>query len=251
MTTRAAVASEALRFNGYEDGAGYDSPNQFSADLGRPTESWCGDYVTDVYKRIGLRLPSMQGGCSTGFAYVPSAVSAARARGAFVRSWQARVADLVCFDWNGDGLADHTELVTSYSGGVLYTIGGNSGPSDVDHFVGQGGVHRHAWNAPTNVGNRLILGVVAIEHFVTFSSTAPPPSSTCPYRLLMLKSPLMNGSDVRSVQEALNAHGASLTADGYYGPLTEAAVVNFQRRESIVADGVVGCVTRAKLGLPS
>ena len=40
-------------------------------------------------------------------------------------------------------MADHTEIVTGYQGGALFTIGGNSGPSNVDGFSGQGGVHRH------------------------------------------------------------------------------------------------------------
>ena len=71
MTTRDQIVSTALGFNGTCNGQGYNGPNPFSADLSRPAEAWCGDYVTDIYKRAQIPLPSMQPGNRTGFAYCP------------------------------------------------------------------------------------------------------------------------------------------------------------------------------------
>ena len=251
MTTRAAVVVKALSFDGAYNGWGYDCPNEFSADLGRPTEAWCGDFVTDIYKRAGLPLPPMQPWCRTGFAAVPAGVAAAQAKGAFLRSWQALPADVVVF-----GNEQHVEIVTAYREPYLYSIGGNSGPSNVDEYVGQGGVHRHVTDVPVGMGNEDIAGVIAMGSFVAFGAAPtpphpPPPPKPCPYRLLMLKTPLMQGSDVKAVQNALNVHGADprVVADGLYGELTTQAVAAFQEREKIAVDGIVGCQTRAALGL--
>jgi peptidoglycan hydrolase-like protein with peptidoglycan-binding domain len=57
---------------------------------------------------------------------------------------------------------------------------------------------------------------------------------------------------VRAVQNALNQHNhAGLATDGCYGPETSAAVLNWQRREHLQADGIVGPQTRTSLGLPA
>ncbi|MCD0481047.1 peptidoglycan-binding protein [Streptacidiphilus sp. ASG 303] len=48
------------------------------------------------------------------------------------------------------------------------------------------------------------------------------------------------GYRVSMVQHLLNAHGASLTVDGDFGPGTRSAVVSFQSAQGLSADGVVG-----------
>jgi hypothetical protein len=254
MTTRDEVVATALGYDGICDGQGYDGPNPFSADLGRPAEAWCGDFVTDIYKRAQVPLPPMQPGCRTGFAYCPDAADCGQAHGATRSSWQAEAGDIVLFDWSGRGIAEHTEIVSRYEGGALLTIGGNSGPSNVDGFTGQGGVHRHRWPAPAGQGNNEILVVIDASKLVQFGGPAHPtrpgrhPAGP---RLLMLKSPTMSGTDVRIVQQLLNQRGnAGLAADGVFGPLTRQAVISWQRRAQIHVDGIVGPQTRISLGLP-
>ncbi len=55
------------------------------------------------------------------------------------------------------------------------------------------------------------------------------------------------GEPVRSLQYLLNAQGAALTADGIFGPRTNAAVIAFQRSHGLVANGVVGQTTWLKM----
>ncbi|MGW0773734.1 peptidoglycan-binding protein [Streptomyces sp. NPDC002835] len=70
----------------------------------------------------------------------------------------------------------------------------------------------------------------------------PAPSASWP----ILKSG-SKGSDVRSAQQLLAAHGYSIGADGIFGPNTRSAVIKFQRSRSLAADGVVGPNTWSKL----
>lgn len=52
---------------------------------------------------------------------------------------------------------------------------------------------------------------------------------------------------VRVLQKNLNNHGATLTVDGDYGDVTEAAVRAYQLKVGLVADGVAGNKTQAAL----
>lgn len=63
-------------------------------------------------------------------------------------------------------------------------------------------------------------------------------------RILKLTSPLMYGEDIKAVQNKLNSLGFNCgTADGYYGNDTKNAVIKFQNKFAITADGIVGPTT--------
>ena len=51
------------------------------------------------------------------------------------------------------------------------------------------------------------------------------------------------GDTVRALQHLLRAHGASIAADGVFGPATDAAVQAFQAAQGLPADGIVGPLT--------
>lgn len=55
------------------------------------------------------------------------------------------------------------------------------------------------------------------------------------------------GVDVQTIQHLLNAGGETLTADGRFGPGTEAAVKRFQAANGATADGIVGMMSWSKL----
>jgi peptidoglycan/xylan/chitin deacetylase (PgdA/CDA1 family) len=57
-----------------------------------------------------------------------------------------------------------------------------------------------------------------------------------------------SGTAVEHLQQALVNKGYSLSADGAFGPVTQNAVMSFQRSVGITADGIVGPVTWSKLG---
>lgn len=55
------------------------------------------------------------------------------------------------------------------------------------------------------------------------------------------------GSDVKTLQTALNGRGASLAVDGEFGAKTRDAVKKFQRLNGLEDDGIVGAKTWAAL----
>jgi N-acetylmuramoyl-L-alanine amidase len=80
------------------------------------------------------------------------------------------------------------------------------------------------------------LGVDGIVGPKTWQALDRVNSAGVPYtRLLYLTNPYIQGRDVKRVQTALN-----VAADGKFGPLTDKAVRNFQRKERITVDGIVG-----------
>jgi chitosanase len=68
-------------------------------------------------------------------------------------------------------------------------------------------------------------------------------------RLLSLRTPYLQGEDVRKLQAALGAAGFAVTADGVFGPATADALKAYQAKAGLVADAVAGPATRAALGL--
>jgi hypothetical protein len=57
----------------------------------------------------------------------------------------------------------------------------------------------------------------------------------------------MTGPGVKTMQTALNKHGARLAVDGVFGPATKAAVVAFQHAQHLTADGICGPLTWVRL----
>ena len=54
--------------------------------------------------------------------------------------------------------------------------------------------------------------------------------------------------DVRYLQQSLVKNGYPVTTDGFFGPKTEQAVINFQKKTKITVDGIVGPKTWSQLG---
>jgi len=55
------------------------------------------------------------------------------------------------------------------------------------------------------------------------------------------------GADVKLLQTMLNSNGYALKVDGFFGKLTQAAVKDYQSKNGLVPDGIVGPKTLAKL----
>jgi N-acetylmuramoyl-L-alanine amidase len=66
-------------------------------------------------------------------------------------------------------------------------------------------------------------------------------------RILYLTQPRMQGSDVTKLQEQLKAAGIELEVNGEFDSATDKAVKEFQQKNNLMVDGIVGNNTRQKL----
>ena len=85
--------------------------------------AWCVTFIWWLFDQLMLSA-EFCGGEKT--AYCPYVVNWARNHNAWVTG-NYRKGDLVLFDWNGDGTADHIGLVVDVVGSALTTIEGNCG----------------------------------------------------------------------------------------------------------------------------
>lgn len=257
---RLSIVQFNLSHNGWGDGSGYPGkcPNPADTYLGRPCEFSCADGYTYACKHQGFALPPMQTGLATGFAWVPAGLSYSQDHHATRPSWEAEPADAVFIHTGSGQQPGHVEMVEKREGDSLYTFGWDSGPSNVDHYTGQGGCHRHVYHAPHGVGNPVIMTTMDLSKVVDLGKPgvhhkpASPPAGT--HKMLMLKSPNLGVPKgwpiIEEVQQRLNklVH-AGLRPDGVYGPRTNAAVEHFQAHEHLRVDGIVGVHTYAALGI--
>jgi Putative peptidoglycan binding domain/CHAP domain len=123
-TARAELGNvEATNHN---DGAILKYPKFF----GRGSEAWCADFVSWVSKHSGGKMNNP---------YTPSIVNELKAQGTWKTS-NPQVGDLVLFDWDHNGVANHIGLVEKVNpDGSLQTIEGNA----LDEASGKEGVFRH------------------------------------------------------------------------------------------------------------
>lgn len=105
---------------------------------------YCNMFTTWVLAQAGVPQPGRGV-----FAYVPFAIQDYERAGQRVfNHQQAQPGDLVCFDWDGDGLADHIGFVEKNFGSYLQTIEGNTTPASGGNQSNGGGVYRRTrpWN---------------------------------------------------------------------------------------------------------
>lgn len=139
-------------------------------------------------------------------------------------------------------------------------------PIDVPHFDFNGGGTRdirslavlafqRVWNEH-NLGDRIDedgdFGPETMKRLNNSFVEGFGISSLEGFRVLRLTQPLMQGEDVRKVQQALVNLGYSigdLEPDALYGIATENAIGKFQQDKGLVVDGIAGPATREKLGL--
>lgn len=109
---------------------------------------FCAMGASWVLHQAGIEPP---GGA---FAYVPAGINAARAKNRLLADeTDAQAGDLVCFDWDDDGISDHVGIVEFNAGSYLQTIEFNTATGNGGSQGNGGGVYRRTrdWDSVTAV----------------------------------------------------------------------------------------------------
>jgi murein L,D-transpeptidase YcbB/YkuD len=88
-----------------------------------------------------------------------------------------------------------------------------------------------------------------IADFIFSAATAIITSASMSYIGNALLKRGSKGIDVKKLQIALNKYNYNLEVDGVFGPNTERALKDYQKKHGLVADGIAGDKTKACLGL--
>ena len=177
---RLEIPKWSLAHNGWGDGSGYPgkSPNPACRYVGHATEYSCADGVTATFGKAGFPLVPMQPGMAEGYAYCPDALAYGRRHKAVIDSWTAKVGDIILVDTGGGAQPGHTEVIYHVAGNgsdrKIFTVGWDSGPSNVDSYRGQGGVHRHVWSDPVGQGNPAIMAVLDADKVIDWAKVNQP-----------------------------------------------------------------------------
>ncbi|MFI5529175.1 peptidoglycan-binding protein [Kitasatospora sp. NPDC051853] len=233
MGTADAMIAAATADLGYQEGAGNDSKH--GAWYGLNHNPWCDMAVSYWADRSGNAEAVGR------FAYCPDHVEFFRDRGQWVDADSAaRRGDVVFYDWDEDGVADHVGLVVEDSapGHRLTTVEGNTSPGDGGSQSNGDGCYRRSRPRGSVLG-------FGRPPYGSSSTSAARAADGYPGQLIRNGS---TGGPVVTVQQALIHHGYGELlepwgADGDFGDATEQGVCSFQEDRSIEVDGVVGPVT--------
>lgn len=133
-----------------------------------------------------------------------------------------------------DSFRDHGNLLRNnarYAPAFAYT-------TDPDQFIRE--VHKAGYATDPDYASKIISMMVRYDLYRYDSGTAPAPT----------KPTIKEGSTGAAVTEAqqlLIAQGYTLVADGDFGPKTTAAVKDFQAKNGLGVDGIIGAKTWAAL----
>lgn len=250
MTTKAinAVINIALAEVGYLEkatnanlddktaNAGSNNYTKYWRDIypayqGQP---WCACFVTWVFVIAFGKAMAQKLLKHYPYVYCPTMADL------FTLNANPKVGDIVIFKHNG--VFTHTGIVIKVSGDQFWTVEGNtSGGSTI--IANGGAVCKKTYFNSNLPGTKFITPDYSkVQEIKSEGNDAPSISASS---ILKIGS---NGSAVKTLQKNLNTLiKAKLTVDGEFGTATYNAVIKFQTKYKLTADGIVGENTRKKI----
>lgn len=203
----------------------------YPAYQGQP---WCACFVTWVFVIAFGKAMAQKLLKHYPYVYCPTMADL------FTLNANPKVGDIVIFKHNG--VFTHTGIVIKVSGDQFWTVEGNtSGGSTI--IANGGGVCKKTYFNSNLPGTKFITPDYSkVQEIKNEGNDTPSISASS---ILKMGS---NGSAVKTLQKNLNTLiKAKLTVDGEFGTATYNAVIKFQTKYKLTADGVVGENTRKKI----
>ncbi len=222
------VVKIALGEVGVKESPKNSNKQKYGKEYGVNGTAWCCQFVWWCFKHANASS-LFYGGKKT--AYCPTLMEYYKKQDRFVTG-NYRAGDIIFFDFNGNGSADHVGIVERVEKSKVHTIEGNTG---VGNDANGGQVMRRTRTAS------VILGA-GRPNFQKEEKTV-----TVTIKLLSKGD---SGEQVKTAQRLLNALGFSCGksgVDGDFGGDTEGAVMSFQKANGLETDGIVGKNTWTKL----
>lgn len=203
----------------------------YPAYQGQP---WCACFVTWVFVIAFGKAMAQKLLKHYPYVYCPTMADL------FTLNANPKVGDIVIFKHNG--VFTHTGIVIKVSGDQFWTVEGNtSGGSTI--IANGGAVCKKTYFNSNLPGTKFITPDYSkVQEIKSEGNDAPSISASS---ILKIGS---NGSAVKTLQKNLNTLiKAKLTVDGEFGTATYNAVIKFQTKYKLTADGIVGENTRKKI----
>lgn len=205
--------------------------------------AWCATFVSAIAIETGLTdIIPVECGC----AYMIGLFKRL-GRWREDENYTPKAGDIIFYDWDdgkdfaaadNTGNPEHVGIVINDVNQVITVIEGNKNDKVDTRLVNCNGRYIRGYGLP-NYSSKATHEV---------NQTPKPVVKKCPYteptKDLRRGS---KGNGVKWIQWHLNKSGALLKVDGSFGPLTKTATIKFQKNNNLVADGIVGVKTRAKL----
>lgn len=131
MPTAKQIIDKALSYVGTYDNGNNNvvfNTHFYGTSVSGSAYPWCCAFVWDIFRMCGASQ-LFNGGQKT--AYCPTVLNWGRNNGLTVDKSQGKYGDIVLFDWNGDGIADHIGLIIAKNADGSYTtVEGNTANSN-------------------------------------------------------------------------------------------------------------------------
>lgn len=203
----------------------------YPAYQGQP---WCACFVTWVFVIAFGKAMAQKLLKHYPYVYCPTMADL------FTLNANPKVGDIVIFKHNG--VFTHTGIVIKVSGDQFWTVEGNtSGGSTI--IANGGAVCKKTYFNSNLPGTKFITPDYSkVQEIKNEGNDTPSISASS---ILKMGS---NGSAVKTLQKNLNTLiKAKLTVDGEFGTATYNAVIKFQTKHKLTADGIVGENTQKKI----